>query len=396
MRILWLTWKDTGHPQAGGAEVVNEELAKRLAKEGHDVTFLVGGHKSCKPKERRDGFEIIRIGGRFSVYRHARSYYKKHLRGWADLVIDEVNTIPFFAKFYVKEPSVLFVHQLAREIWFYQMPFPVSLVGYLLEPLYLRLLATHSPDRPTTVITVSESTKADLIRHGFKAENVHIISEGIELKPVPTLAKSEKYERPTLLSLGAIRPMKRTLEIVKAFEIIKSQSPTPVIPARGEIKHPSSQLDTRSLRLIIAGDTIGGYGKKVLRYIEQSPYRIDIEVLGRVSKEEKIELMQKSHAIAVTSVKEGWGLIVTEANSQGTPAVVYNVDGLRDSVRDGETGMVTKENTPESLADSIVSLLGHSDAHPPAYPSLRIAAWEWSKEITFDRSYSDFKRILRL
>jgi len=42
-----------------------------------------------------------------------------------------------------------------------------------------------------------------------------------------------------------------------------------------------------------------------------------------------IGLLQKSHVLAVTSVKEGWGLVVTEANPQGTPAVVYNVDGLR-------------------------------------------------------------------
>ncbi len=43
MKILWLTWKDIKHPLAGGAEVVNEELAKRLAKDGHEVLFLVGG-----------------------------------------------------------------------------------------------------------------------------------------------------------------------------------------------------------------------------------------------------------------------------------------------------------------------------------------------------------------
>lgn len=40
MKILWLTWKDRSHPRSGGAEVVNEEIAKRLARDGHEVVFL--------------------------------------------------------------------------------------------------------------------------------------------------------------------------------------------------------------------------------------------------------------------------------------------------------------------------------------------------------------------
>jgi hypothetical protein len=90
-------------------------------------------------------------------------------RGRPNLVIDEVNSIPFFAKFYAKEKNILLVHQLCRQIWFYQMFFPLSLIGYLLEPLYLRLLSDRK------VITVSESTKRDLTRFGFKAENTSIM-----------------------------------------------------------------------------------------------------------------------------------------------------------------------------------------------------------------------------
>ena len=181
MKILWLTWKDKKNPLAGGAEVVNEELAKRLVTDGHEVIFLVGGFTGGTSEETKDGFKIIRCGNRWSVYFKAYQYYKKNLKDWSDLVIDEVNTIPFFAKFYVKQKNILFVHQLCRQIWFYQMFFPLSLVGYLLEPIYLWLL------RDRKVITVSESTKRDLIKFGFKKENISIISEGIEIEPVTNL-----------------------------------------------------------------------------------------------------------------------------------------------------------------------------------------------------------------
>ena len=364
MKILWLTWKDMSHPAAGGAEVVNEELAKRLAADGHEVRFVVGGYEGCAPTEERDGFSIIRVGGRFSVYWRTHRYYKKHLSTWPDLVIDEVNTMPFFAKFYVRERNLLFVHQLCREIWFYQMPFPLSIVGYLLEPLYLWLL------RDREVVTVSESTKRDLMRFGFKEERIHIISEGIELAPVADLDAVQKFEKPTMLALGAIRPMKRTDHIVRAFELAKERIP--------------------DLELVVAGKADGAYGKRVLEQIARSPYRTSIRYAGAVSKEEKVALLQRSHVLTVASVKEGWGLVVTEANSQGTPAVVYDVDGLRDSVRDGETGLVAKENTPEGLAAAVGELLADS----VRYGEFQKRGWEWSGRVTFERGYQELKDVI--
>ena len=364
MKILWLTWKDRKNPLAGGAEVVNEELAKRLAKDGHETIFLVGGFKNCRKEEIIDGYKIIRLGNRWSVYWQAYKYYKKNLVGWADLVIDEVNTIPFFAKFYVKEKSILFVHQLCREIWFYQMFFPLNCIGYILEPIYLWLF------KDKKVITVSKSTKNDLIRFGFKKENINIISEGIEIEPVKDISKITKFEKPTILALGAIKAMKRTNHIIKAFEIAKN--------------------DINDLQLLVAGAVEGRYGKKVLKTIEKSKYKDSIKYLGKVSKEKKIELMQKAHLLCVTSVKEGWGLIVTEANSQGTPAVVYNVDGLRDAVKNNQTGIICDENSSNNLAEKIIKIFKDSEF----YKTLQKNGWEWSKEINFENSYKKFISLI--
>lgn len=366
MKILWFTWKDQRHPLAGGAEVVNEELAKRLIKDGHEVIFIVGGFAGGKSKETVNGFNIIRLGNRYSVYWRAYKYYKKHLQGWPDIVIEEINTIPFFTKFYVQKKSFLFIHQLARQVWFYQMVFPFSLIGFWLEWLYLRILAGQK------VITVSESTKQDLQRFGFQAKNIAIISEGIELTPIKDLDTVKKYKNPTVLSLGAIRPMKRTDQQIKAFEIAKRSIP--------------------NLQLKIAGDASSAYGRKVLKMIRESPYANDIEYLGRVPKSQKIALMQKSHVILVTSVKEGWGLIVTEAASQGTPAIVYNVDGLRDSVQYGKSGLITAKNTPRALAVEIQKLF--KDKQLSA--KIRHDAYEFSTEVNFGKSYIQFKQSMGL
>jgi len=363
MKILWFTWKDRQHPQAGGAETVNEELAKRLVRDGHEVVFIVAGFPGCSSEEMIDGFKVIRLGGRYSVYWKAYRYYTKHLRGWADLVIEEINTMPFFTKLYTRgERTVYIFYQLCREIWFYQLGFPVNIIGYASEPLYLRYLAKTG----CITLTESESAKQDLIKHGFDPDFVHIFSVGLEIERLSSLEGMEKYPEPTMLSLGAVREMKRTVHQIEAFELAKQDIP--------------------ALKLKIAGSGVGRYFNDVQKMIQSSKYEKDIEYLGKISAEDKIALMRKCHCIAVTSVKEGWGLIVTEANSQGTPAVVYDVDGLRDSVQDNETGVVSISNTPESLALAIAFLFHNTGT----YEKLRSAGWQWSEDITFENGYTQF------
>jgi len=364
MKVLWMTWKDRSHPQSGGAEIVNEELGKRLVRDGHEVIFLVAGFGKAPSEEIRDGFKIVRLGNLYTVYWKAYHYYKKHFQGWSDVVIDELNTMPFFCRFYVKERAILFPHQLCREIWFYQMPFPLSLIGYCLEPIYLWFLRGYD------VISISESTKQDLMRYGFHEKKIHIIPEGIEITPVSNLDSIEKYPVPTLLSLGSVRSMKRTADQVQAFEFAKKNIP--------------------NLQMKIAGDASSVYGKIVLEMMKKSQYARDIEYMGKISREQKVELLQKSHVIGVTSVKEGWGLIVTEANSQGTLAVAYDVDGLRDSVQHEKTGIITQLNTPKGLAQGIIAILKNQEE----YARMRHNAWVFSRNFDFEKSYRCFVDIL--
>lgn len=397
-KVLWLSWKDKSHPLAGGAELLGTEIRERLCKDGHTVTLLTSAYPGAKREEIINGVRIIRMGGRYTVHARAMLYYLIH-RGQlrADLAIDEVNTAPFFFSWYSRTPTVLFFHQLAREIWFYELPRMFGAIGYALEAIYLRLLSRGM------AITVSRSTRLDLLRFGFKMENISIISEGIDLQPVENVESISKFDQPTVLSLGAVRAMKRTIEQIQAFESAKSQIP--------------------NLRLIIAGDINGVYGQKVLQYIRSSVYKDDIDVLGKVSETDKAMCMQKSHFLLVTSVKEGWCLVVTETAGQGTPALAYNVDGLRDSIIDGVTGYSIAP-TPVALSETIITAFenmrdtsGTQQSENPiesqdsyevyaikngdastrlSYQMMRKNAWLYARSVTFERSYADFKRSVGL
>lgn len=371
MNILWLTWKDIRHPEAGGAEVVAYELATRLLRAGHSVTMLTCGYEGASNIGWPDGLRIIRVGN--SRYLHpfqALAYYTRHLRDTFDILIEEVNgAAPYFSVLLErKAKKFLLYHQLGRKNWLHEVPAPLSYVGYwLLAPLATRAAGlSRAP-----VITVSDSTRQVLARHGLPAKRTSIISEGLANEPVASLATVEKFDKPTVLSFGAMRAMKRTLDHVKAFERAKRHLP--------------------ELQMKVAGGAGNSYGQRVLNYIGQSPFASSIEYLGRVSDDEKLRLMQRAHVILQTAVEEGWGLTITEAASQGTPAVAYDVDGLRDSIRHGETGVLT-DSKPSALAKGIVQILNDRED----YERQRRAAWEWSKQITFDQSFKDFSQIVGL
>ncbi len=353
------------HPEAGGAELVNEELAKKLVLEGHEVKFIVGGWPNCENKVERNGYEIVRLGNRYTVYVKAFNYYRKKLKNWGDLVIDECNTIPFFAKFYVNCKTVFIIQQLAREVWFYQMPLPISIIGYLLEPFYLKLFK----DQKT--FTFAESTKNDLIKLGFKNELIKIISESYTIKPVNNINKVPKPTNPTILYFSAFRAMKRPNHVIKAFTIAKQR--------------------IKNLKLIVVGDGAGRYAQHVKKMIINAPNSNDIEYLGSVYEEDlKRKVMQSAHFICCTSVREGWGIIISEAGSQGTPAIVYDIHGLRDAVGNGKAGIIVYQNSPEGMAESIISSFKNFDK----YKDIQLKAYKMACDVNVSRTFSIFHNFL--
>jgi glycosyltransferase involved in cell wall biosynthesis len=360
MNITWFSWKDINHPYAGGAETVSWQIMLRLARDGHKVKLITGRYRGSSEHEVISGIEIFRAGGRLGVYLKAFRLFRKRMADWPDLIIDEMNTLPFGCAFYSRKKNLLLTYQLARKVWFYQARFPVSVIGFAIEPLYLFILSL----RYRAVLTESESTRRDLTRYGFSGKNIRVFRVGTDLKPLESLGK--KQDMNSVLILGAMRSMKRTLSAVKGFELARDKN--------------------SALVLTIAGDTSGSYATKVLRYIERSRHADSIKVLGRISAKERVEIMRQASVILATSIKEGWGLIVTEANSQGTPAIAFDCDGLRDSARHKETGILVKPGDEEALGNAINTLLGDEKT----YTMLRKNAWQLSKQYTFDNSYADF------
>ncbi|RLE63178.1 MAG: glycosyltransferase family 1 protein [Thermoprotei archaeon] len=358
LRIAWFNWKCIKHPEAGGAEVFTHEVARRLAGKGHEVTLVTSRPKGLPAEEKIEGYKVLRAGGKYTVYLKARKIYMERIRGKADLIVDEINTLPFFTVKYAKEPVIALIHQLAREYWLIEVKPPLSWIGYLLEPKYLSLYKNI----PT--ITVSESTKRDLEELGF--ERTHIVPEGLNMKPLEKFP--EKDSDPAIIFLGRLKKSKQPDHAVKAFKLVVEEVP--------------------DARLWIVGD--GPLKSKLEKLVKRLGLEKKVVLCGKVDEKEKIKLLTKAQVLVFPAVREGWGLVVTEANACGTPAVGYDVPGLRDSIRHRETGILVPSGDTEALAEALTSLLIDDRLRE----KLSKNALEWSKQFSWDDTTERFWKVL--
>ena len=354
MRILILNFRDLAHATAGGAEVFTEEIGKRLVQFGNDVTIFSSAFDGCEPVSYRSGIRIVRRGGKYNVYRKAREFLKEHFSEF-DLVVDEINTVPFQAyKVARGKPVVALIHQLAREVWYHETWFPLNVVGYhILESFWLRQY------REIPTVTVSESTKSDLLQLGFK--DVHIIRNGIGAEPLRELPV--KPDHPILIFVGRMVSSKQPDHALKAYLMVKERFP--------------------DAELWVLGD---GY----LRPRLQKRRAEGVRFFGHVSGEKKFDLLRQAHVMLSPSVREGWGVSVIEANAMATPAVGYDVPGLRDSILDGVTGFLAQPNDPAGLAKSALRIFEDADLNR----ELSLGALDWARQFSWDRSATEFDSLM--
>ena len=369
-QYVFVSWKDIQNPKAGGSEIVHQEISKRLVHDGHNVIHLVPGFPGCAPKEEVDGVEIIRLGHSLFNFWRTGSYYRKHLRGSTDVLVDVFNCFGSFAyRQGAREKTVFLIHHVQGRIWLYQAVFPFippfNLLGWLLEVLQLYAIGLFGK---LPAITVSESTKKDLTRRGFQAKNIHLVRQGSNIPHVEQLAELQKESKFTVLFFGRMVRMKNPLVVLKAFKEFHA-------------KHPESQL-------WIAGSSgEDGTFDKVYKFLKKHNLYHCTTLFGKVSQAKKLRLMKQAHVLTATSVKEGWGLIVTEANSQGTPAITFDVPGLRDSNRHG---LLTRTNTVKGLREALEQVYLDRDH----YTNLQELSHLDSQQYVFENTYTDFVKIV--
>jgi glycosyltransferase involved in cell wall biosynthesis len=316
MKILILNRRDIANPAGGGAELYTHEIARGLTgKYGCEIVIFSNRYPGSTAEEVIDGVRYVRKGSEITVHMWGFLYAIKR-RKYFDYIIDEINGPGFFTFFLPN--AIILIHQMYREYWIRELG-AKGVIPYVLESMFLRCY------RRKLAITVSRSTKDDLERVGFR--DVKIVMNAIDKSYSGAI---EKAPEPTLVFLGRLKITKQPEQAIEIFRKVKMSIP-----------------DARLW--IIGGGTREDFMKKRAEGLE------DVTFCGRVSEHEKFSFLRRAHVLLVPSIREGFGINVIEAASAGCPAIGYNVPGLRDSIRDGETGYLV--DTPDEAATRIIELL---------------------------------------
>jgi len=293
-----VAWRDLANRRAGGSEVLVDNLAAGMTARGDEVRLLCGG-----PSEERP-YRVIRSGGTYTQFLRAPVTYWRGLRD-SDLVIEVCNGMPFLTPMWSGRPQICLVNHVHTDLWRMMFPRPVAAFGQFAESRMLPWV-----HRRNLFLTVSNSTADALREIGVAEERIRQICNGV-VQPDPLTPRSAE---PMFLAFGRLTEYKRIDLLLRLWERVR--------PVTGG-------------KLVIAGD---GPERQRLEALAGP----DVVFTGRVSEEEKHRLMCSAWLLLHPALIEGWGIVIAEAAIRGTPGVGFDVPGLRDSVVNGQTGLLVR------------------------------------------------------
>jgi glycosyltransferase involved in cell wall biosynthesis len=309
--LLFVAWRDLADPAAGGSELMVDRLATGMTERGFQVSLLAGGPAGKHP------YRVHSTGGLYSQFARAPWIFRRGAAD-ADVVVEVCNGMPFLTPLWARKPTICLVHHLHTEMWPLTFPKPVALAGSLIERWLMPRV-----HRRSLMLTVSDSTAGALAGIGVDDARVRTLRNGVEPVNAPPVARSRT---PLFVAVGRLSPHKRIDLLLRMWEQVR-----PVVGGR----------------LVIIGD---GPERARLEALAGE----GVEFTGRVSEERKHELLGAAWLLLHPALVEGWGLVVTEAAARGTPALGFDVPGVRDSIVDGWTGLLARD--PEQFTASWESL----------------------------------------
>ncbi|MGW0121213.1 glycosyltransferase family 4 protein [Streptomyces sp. NPDC003327] len=362
--LAFLNWRDPAHPDAGGAEAYCWEIARRFVAAGARVTLLSSRCPGAPAREFREGIRIVRGGGTFGVYAAAGAHLLRNRHAY-DAVVDFQNGIPFFSPLFTPRwtADVCVIHHVHQHQFDVRFRWPMNAVGRALEKQVSRLVYRGRP-----VVVVSPSTREGTRRELGFGNPIHIVPNGSPYEPAAE-PLGERSATPAVTVVSRLVPQKRVDLILRALPALLRRLP--------------------DLRVDLCGDgPEAGPLRKLAADLGVAPA---VVFHGHVPEERKRELFHHAWLTVVPSVAEGWGLTVIEANSVGTPALAFDVPGLRDAIQPGVNGRLLgpDEDLATGIADALAEL---------ATPAVRRAAGArcraWAAAFSWDDSAERLAQVI--
>lgn len=363
LKILVFNWQDITNPLAGGAEVHLHEVFERLAARGHEVTLFCHHFPGAKHEEMRNGIRIIRKGGRFFFNFHVPvAYWTRFRKQGYDVIVDDVNKIPFYTPLFCREPVQGVTHHLFGKSIFLETVFPLAAYVYIMERLIKPVY------KNVHFIIGSPSTSKEYIEWGFPEDQVTVVNYCVN-KDIYYPDDSNSYDKYRIGYFGRLKKYKSVEHLLRAMNKLREDYP--------------------QLHLDIIGD---GDDKERLEALTAELALQDcVTFHGFIDEKQKAPLLQKMNFVVNTSSKEGWGLTVVEANACGAPVVAADVPGLRDSVVDNETGLLYEFGNIDELIARMKVFLDSGETRD----LFRIRALAWAARFDWEHAATETEALMR-
>ena len=357
--VVFLSWRDTGNPEGGGAERYLAKMAEGLVARGCAVTIFSAAYAGAADSETRDGIRYVRRGSKMSVYVRGMQALARGRFGPVDLVVDVQNGMPFFSALVTRVPVVVLVYHVHREQWPIVYPGTTGRVGWWIESRLAPRLY-----RRKQYVTISHATRNELQELGVRERNIAVVHTGTD--PVVEV-RADRSPTPTLCVVGRLVPHKQVEHAIDTALDLREELP--------------------GLRLHVVGD--GGWESELHAYAERRGAGDTVVFEGQVSEQRKQEVYEASWLQLLPSIKEGWGLVVGEAAQHGTPTIAYAAaGGTRESIRDGVSGVLV--DTREEMVATTRKLL----SDPSLLAQLATDARRFAGGFAWEEAESAFAHVL--
>ncbi len=364
--------------QLAGAEQSLLGWLRRLNRDRFDPIVLLPERGPFEDRARALGVRTVRA--RYSWWVANRNGPLPFLaRFWWSVV----NTPAMIRTARSVKPDVIYTNSLVvpqgallakilgiPHVWHIREVLPNSTLNTPLpRGLVLSLVARLS----SGVVAVSESSAR--LFDGKRGARVRVIYNGVEQSPETDRdqdrARRIKDGAIRLAVVGTLTPVKRTLDAIKAVEILRESFP--------------------AVHLAVVGGGIAAYERSVKRYVASHGLEGNVDLLGQ--REDVLRILSESDLLLMPAWPEAFGLVTVEALSVGTPVVGANTTGTAEILSHGG-GILVEPGRPELIADAVRQLVSTPEHYLQARMEAHIAARAFSIEREVNLIEQEIIRVL--
>lgn len=350
-RVHMLAWRDLDDVEAGGSEVHAHNIASLWAQAGIEVMHRTSFAPGQKPYARRSGYSVVRKAGRYMVFPRSVAAELAGRNGRRDALVEIWNGVPFMSPIWCKGPRAVWLHHVHGPMWQMSLPPKLATAGRFVEEKVAPRFYRHTP-----IVTLSNSSRDELVTEmGLSRDKITVVPPGVDQRFSPG---STKTRSPHVVAVGRLVPVKNFERLVRIMRRVHQQVP--------------------GAYLSIVGD---GYEREMLDdLIEELDAGDYVRLLGRLDDDDLLELYRSAWCVASTSIREGWGMTLTEAAACGTPCVATRIAGHVDATVEGEAGLLG--DTDDELVAGLVAVLTDADLRE----RLSKGAIERASELTWENA----------